>query len=182
MDNDRRSVLRGLAAASLALTYGPFARASMPGTPSPIRDAVADLRQLPITPVVANGALDRHFLHGVRMAANQHGVAQDTPFRIAGFDVGAYFRLHALLNEQRPRMLVGLTDDATATLLLDLARSANGRVIALQHFRAGTNDAATQWATALGYALGSRQSTPLLPPTAPAAGSDHAYVSFCCAL
>jgi hypothetical protein len=84
--------------------------------------------------------------------------------------------LGELLARQSETLLVGLLDDASATLVLDLVRSCGGRVLAVEHHR--VDGAAADWAQALGRSLASSQ---VMNTTTAAAGKE-ARVSFSCVI
>ena len=148
MSNDRRFVLKGLAAAGL-LAAMPWAQAS---AAAPLADAgVADTATR-VTPLVSGSALDAAFLAGVRNAMGQPAGRLVTP-PLQGLEASTYQQLNALLNDDTPTLLVGLLDDAAAILVLDLVRSAGGRVLSAEPHRIGQDSAGQQRAGALGQAL-----------------------------
>ena len=148
MSNDRRFVLKGLAAAGL-LAAMPWAQAS---AAAPLADAgVADTATR-VTPLVSGGALDAAFLAGVRQATAQPAGSLVTQ-PLQGLEASTYQQLNALLNDDTPTLLVGLLDDAAAILVLDLVRSAGGRVLSAEPHRIGQDSAGQQRAGALGQAL-----------------------------
>lgn len=150
MSNDRRFVLKGLAAAGL-LAAMPWAQASTSAA-APLADAgVADAATR-VTPLVSGGALDAAFLAGVRQATAQPASRLVTP-PLQGLEASTYQQLNALLNDDTPTLLVGLLDDAAAILVLDLVRSAGGRVLSAEPHRIGQDSAGQQRAGALGQAL-----------------------------
>lgn len=148
MSNDRRLVLKGLAAAGL-LAAMPWAQAS---AAAPLADAgVADAATR-VTPLVSGGALDAAFLAGVRQATAQPAGSLVTQ-PLQGLEASTYQQLNALLNDDTPTLLVGLLDDAAAILVLDLVRSAGGRVLSVEQHRIGQDSTGQQRAGALGQAL-----------------------------
>lgn len=172
MSMDRRSVLKSLAAAGLAISGVPLAaRAADRATAAPLAAAAAGA--LPVTPLVSGSALDTAFVAGVQQAAGTTGTAARA---LQGLDASTYTKLDALLHDDTPTLLVGLLDDAAATLVIDLVRSAGGRVLAVEHHRAGQDAAAHQWASTLGQALAAGAATPV------AAAQGTAYVSLRCVI
>ena len=147
MSTDRRFVLKGLAAAGLMAAM-PWAQASTSAA-TPLADAAAAAR---VTPLVSGGALDAAFLAGVRNAIGQPAGALVNP-PLQGLAAATYQQLDKLLNDDTPTLLVGLLDDAAATLVLDLVRSAGGRVLSVEHHRIGQGSAGQQRAGELGQAL-----------------------------
>lgn len=148
MSNDRRLVLKGLAAAGL-LAAMPWAQAS---AAAPLADAgVADTATR-VTPLVSGSALDAAFLAGVRQATAQPAGSLVTQ-PLQGLEASTYQQLNALLNDDTPTLLVGLLDDAAAILVLDLVRSAGGRVRSVEQHRIGQDSTGQQRAGALGQAL-----------------------------
>ena len=71
---------------------------------------------------------------------------------------------------------LGLLDDASATLVLDLVRSSGGRVLAVENHR--VDSAAADWARALGQSLVSGQAM----NTPAAVAGNEARVSFRCVI
>ena len=69
-----------------------------------------------------------------------------------GLDAATYQQLDALLNDDTQTLLVGLLDDAAATLVLDLVRSAGGSVLSVEHHRIGAGSVDQQRASELGWA------------------------------
>ena len=167
MQTDRRSLLKGLAAAGLAVSGMGLAQATtvLTGKPAASADVLA------VTSALRSSALDAAFVAGVQSTAR--GAAHTG---LQGLDSAAFNQLGELLADGKETMLVGLLDDASATLVLDLVRSAGGRVLAVESHR--VDSAAADWAKALGQSLtaGQPQST-----TAATAGNE-ARVSFCCVI
>lgn len=150
MSNDRRFVLKGLAAAGL-LAAMPWAQASTRAA-APLSDAgVADAATR-VTPLVSGGALDAAFLAGVRNGLGQPAATLVNP-PLQGLEAATYQQLNLLLNDDTPTLLVGLLDDAAATLVLDLVRSAGGRVLSAEPHRIGQDSIGQQRAGELGQAL-----------------------------
>lgn len=150
MSNDRRFVLKGLAAAGL-LAAMPWAQANTSAV-TPLAGAATADAAARVTPLVSGGALDAAFLAGVRNAVGQPAGALVNP-PLQGLEAATYQQLNALLNDDTPTLLVGLLDDAAAILVLDLVRSAGGRVLSVEHHRIGQDSAGQQQAGALGQAL-----------------------------
>ena len=150
MSNDRRFVLKGLAAAGL-LAAMPWAQASTSAA-APLADATMADAAARVTPLVSGGALDAAFLAGVRNAAAKPAGALVNP-PLQGLEAATYQQLDRLLNDDTPTLLVGLLDDAAAVLVLDLVRSAGGRVLSVEHHRIGAGSVGQQQAGALGQSL-----------------------------
>ena len=150
MSNDRRFVLKGLAAASLMAAM-PWAQAGSRAA-APLADATVAEAATRVTPLVSGGAFDAAFLAGVRQAVGQPAGALVHP-PLQGLEASTYQQLNALLNDDQPTLLVGLLDDAAATLVLDLVRSAGGRVLSVEHHRMGQGSVGQQLAGELGQAL-----------------------------
>lgn len=171
MSTDRRSILKGLAAAGLVMAGMPWAQAK------PVADLPAGApAPSSVTSLVSGSALDAAFLSGVRQGAQGegHGLAAQP---LKGLEAGTYAQLNRLLQDGEPTLLVGLLDDAAATLVLDLVRSHGGRVLAMQTHRVGAD--AAPWAQALGQAL---VSPPNQAPVAPTAHAGRTYVSLSCVI
>lgn len=175
---DRRMVLKGLAAAGLAMTGMSWASAAT----SPALGAAAGVpagAALNVTSLVSGAALDNAFVQGVQTAVSGQAAAQWSGQRLQGLDAATFQRLNALLHDDTPTLLVGLVDDASATLVLDLVRSAGGRVLQAQHHRVGRGPVAQQWAQQLGHTLASGK-TAELGNAADVGGT--AYVSLSCVI
>jgi hypothetical protein len=180
MSIDRRSVLKALAAAGLAVVGVPLAQAAPWDTV--VEAGGAAVEPLMLTSLVSGTALDAPFLAGVQeRVGNQAGHAALTSQRLHGLEASTFTRLDTWLHDGTPTRLVGLVDDATATLVLDLVRSAGGRVMHSQHHWIGKDKAAAQWAQALGRALVTADTAPPVLSVA-ADPQGHAYVSFSCVI
>ena len=155
MSTDRRFVLKGLAAAGLVAAM-PWARAGSSAA-APIAAATTASR---VTPLVSGSALDAAFLAGVQQAIGKTGAGAAGNPPLHGLDAATYQQLNALLNDDQPTLLVGLLDDAAATLVLDLVRSAGGRVLSVEHHRIGSGSAGQQRASELGQALVAGTAAP----------------------
>lgn len=177
MYSDRRFLLKSLAATGLAISgvgWGAWAQATplagLPSGAAPM-DAAADVLALTsgLPASAGAGVLDSAFITGVRSAAQtvRHTALQ-------GLDSAPFQRLGQLLGDERSTLLVGLLDDASATLVLDLVRSAGGRVLSEQTHRIDGDAAA--WTQALGQALALGQPV----PAAPMAAGATARVAFRC--
>lgn len=167
MQTDRRTLLKGLAAAGLAVSGIGWAQAAAAKASA----TAAATEVLAVTTGLQGSALDAAFVTGVQSAARH---ASHTGLQ--GLDSAAFTQLGSLLVDGQDTLLVGLLDDASATLVLDLVRSAGGRVLATEHHRVAHN--AADWAQHLGQSLASGQP---FTPTTPAAGHE-ARVSFRCVI
>ena len=166
MQTDRRSLLKGLAAAGLAVSGMGLAQAATVLTAKPA--AATDV--LAVTSALRSSALDAAFVAGVQSTAR--GAAHTG---LQGLDSAAFNQLGELLADGKETVLVGLLDDASATLVLDLVRSAGGRVLAVENHR--VDSAAADWAKALGQSLTAGQ-----PLSTTAAAGNEARVSFRCVI
>lgn len=173
MRTDRRSILKGLAAAGLAMATLPWAQASVPVA------GAAATALTHVTALVSGSALDAAFMAGVRQAVNAPAGQTLSAQPLNGLDSAAFGQLGKLLNDGRDTLLVALIDDASAAIVLELVRSAGGRVLSMQHHRSGQDGAATQWAQTLGHSL-LAASAPA--PDAPASAQARAYVSLSCVI
>lgn len=117
MSVDRRFVLKSMVLGGAA---GVVLSRSMPvlGAPPLSRSAIH-----PALALVGSGVAEAAFLQGARAAAG-------TQLRVQQMDPGPGFMLdfEQRLRTGRPLRVIGLLDDAAATLVLDLARSAGARV------------------------------------------------------
>ncbi len=168
MQADRRSLLKALTAAGLAVSGIGWAQAA---TSAAGRTATRPAEVLAVTSSMHASALDKAFVAGVQSTSRNvvHTGLQ-------GLDSAAFKQLGELLTDSQETLLVGLLDDASATLVLDLVRSSGGRVLAVEHHR--VDGAAADWAQALGRSLASSQ---VMNTTTAAAGKE-ARVSFSCVI
>lgn len=134
MHTNRRAFLQTLTAAGFALTGMGLAQAST-GKPA----AAAGQEVLAITSATHGHALEAAFVQGAQSVA-----ARVQHSQLLGFDSASFQQLHTMLHDQQDTLLVGLLDDASATLVLDLVRSAGGRVLSEEHHRIAAD--ATGWA------------------------------------
>lgn len=131
MNVERRLVLKGLALSSLvgvAMSSTGLAMAnSVLGAPA--RPA------LPTLALVSNEVAESVFLQGVNASpAGKQVKVQRTDLSL-DFILGFEQRLRS----GQPQRIIGLVDDASAALIIDLARSAGARVQWLGQHRATTN-------------------------------------------
>lgn len=174
MHSDRRLLLKGLAAAGLAVSSASWAQlasaAQSPAQAAPAATQEGAANVLALTSALSASALDAAFISGVRSAAQtvSHTALQS-------LDSAPFQRLGQMLADGRSTVLVGLLDNATATLVLDMVRFSGGRVLSEQthHIDVG----ATDWAHDLGQALAMGQTC--AAPTAAAAGAST-HVAFRC--
>ena len=168
MQTDRRSLLKGLAAAGLTVAGMGWAQAATSAPTAGATSATASDSLLALTSAGQGCALEQAFVAGVQSA---RGNAVHTSLQ--GLDSAAFNRLDQLLTDSQDTLLVGLLDDASATLVLDLVRSAGGRVLQEQQHR--VDGSASAWAHNLGQSLACGQ-----PIAATATAGTQARVSFRC--
>lgn len=178
MSTDRRSILKGLAAAGLMMVGMPWAQAtSAPGA----QTAGLTGNALPgVTSLVSGSALDAAFLAGVQQGVNAPAGQTLSAQPLQGLDAATFGQLNKLLSDGNDTLLVGLIDDASAAIVIELVRSAGGRVLSLQHHRVGEGSAGAQWAQALGQSLVATASP--ATPSAPQSAQGSAYVSLSCVI
>ena len=174
MTTDRRSILKGLASAGLVMATMPWAQAK-PSSGTPGRAVHGD-GPPHVTALVSGSALDAAFMAGVRQAIDTPSGQGLSAQPLQGLDAATFARLNRLLNDDNATLLVGLIDDASAAVVIDLVRSAGGRMLSVQHHRVGQDAGATQWARLLGQALAATQAA----PDAPNHTAGTAYVSLSC--
>lgn len=177
MSSDRRTVLKGLAAAGLVVAGVRWAQAAGAQTAG----ETDDKGTLPtVTSLVSGSALDAAFLAGVKQAVNAPAGQTQSTESLQGLAVASFKRLNALLGDGEATLLVGLIDDASAALVLDLVRSAGGRVLSVQYHRLGQDTAAARWAQSLGQSLVGDTAPVALD--APTEAQGTAYVSLRCVI
>lgn len=167
MQTDRRSLLKGLTAAGLAVSGMGLAQvaSALTGKTAASSDVLA------VTSSLHGSTLDAAFVAGVQ------GSARDAAHTsLQGLDGTAFKQLGELLADGQETLLVGLLDDASATLVLDLVRSAGGRVLAVENHR--VDGTAVDWARSLGKSLASGQAM----NTPAAVAGNEARVSFRCVI
>lgn len=115
MNVTRRFVLKGFALSSIAgLTMGSSVRALAGTTAAPTASGAVK----PVLALVNKGAASSVFLHGAMAAGLRLQV------RTVGPDLGFMLDLERELRHSQLMRVIGLLDDASATLLVDMARSA----------------------------------------------------------
>lgn len=119
MNVNRRFVIKSLALSSIAgVAIGSPVRA-LAGT----IDASADGAAVkPVRALVNQGAAESVFLHGA-MAVEPRLQAHRV-----GIDLGFMLNFEHQLRSNQPMRVIGLLDDTSATLIVDMARSAGARV------------------------------------------------------
>lgn len=171
MNTDRRSLLKGIAVAGMVIPGMHWAYAlpvdmGQQGLSWPIE----------VTALTSDAGIDEAFLSGVRMAAKAGG-RRTTELPLKNLDTATYSKLHRLLGDAQTTLLVGLLNDAAATLTLDLVRSHGGRVLSVQEHRIAID--ADPWAASLGQALVSHPTESRANP-ASMAEAGRAFVSLSC--
>lgn len=117
---ERRSLLKGMALGGLA---GVVMGSSGLSLANSVLGRTAP-GQLPVLALVGTGAAGAAFVQGLE-ASPAAAQVQVLP---ANLQLQALLQLQQRLAGGRPQRLIGLLDDASATLLVDLARSAGARV------------------------------------------------------
>lgn len=186
MNAKRREVLKSIAAAGVAAPIaaaahaGDGARSGSPGAASPHRQRVL--------PVTAGHPLDAAFVRGVERATAGTTATLLPPHAIGDRNPAALTALRASAAGEATA-IVGLTDSATAMLVLDRIRDAGGSVLAMSHHRLSAEAGAAGWAARIGeLAVAQAHSQPALLAGAAddgAAGTAYApdgisYMSFTC--
>lgn len=171
MQADRRSLLKGLTAAGLAVSGIGWAQTATSAEDRTVCTATRCTQVLALTSSMHASALDTAFAAGVQ-GASRNAVHTG----LQGLDSAAFNQLGELLADGQETLLVGLLDDASATLVLDLVRSCGGRVLAMEHHR--VDGAAAGWARALGQSLASGQAMNI----STAVTGNEARVSFSCVI
>lgn len=192
----RRDLLKSIAAAGvlapvMASVGAPAMAAAATGNrprQGPANDGTLLRRALPVT--TGHEGLDAAFVQGVTAAARRSATFM-LPTQIIGeLDPKALAALRRVAAGQ-PTIVVGLTDTATAMLVLDQVRSASGGVLAMTHHRLANEADSAVWASGIGEQAFNHAFRPpvLLAGSADdgAAGAFHlaggvACVSFTCTL
>lgn len=118
MSVDRRFVLKGMALGSLAgLTMGAY----LPSLAATHAAAGGNAAR-PVLALVSQGGRESAFVQGARAAGTALQVQQ------VDSSLGLMLSLEQQLRSGKPMHVMGLLDDASAALVIDLARSAGARV------------------------------------------------------
>ncbi len=119
MNTDRRSLLKAMTLGSLATIaagHSGFALARSAATTS--------VSTVPTLALVGAAVADSGFLRGIAASP----AASVVRAKHAGLGVDFILELEQRLQSGQSQRVIGLTDDASATLIVDLARSAGARV------------------------------------------------------
>lgn len=120
MSVNRRFVLKGMALSSAAaLALGGSAQALASVATAPASRAPAS----PALVLVNGGAAESDFLHGAKAALGSQVQVQRV-----GSDLAFMLDFERQLRTGQPMRVIGLLDDASAALVVDMARSAGARV------------------------------------------------------
>lgn len=120
MSVNRRFVLKGMALGSMAgLAMGSWVGALAGTTAGP----TANLAGRPILALINEGVAESVFVHGAMAASGSRLRVQRV-----GHDLGFMLNFERQLRGGQPLRVIGLLDDASATLVVDMARSAGARV------------------------------------------------------
>ncbi|QJD59087.1 hypothetical protein HG264_09275 [Pseudomonas sp. gcc21] len=120
MSVNRRFVLKGMALGSAAaLTLGGPAQAFAGRAAAPVGSAIA----MPALVLVNGGAAEADFLHGAGTALGSQMHVQRV-----GSDLAFIMDFERQLRSAQPMRVIGLLDDASAALVVDVARSAGARI------------------------------------------------------
>jgi len=168
MTTDRRDVLKGLMAAGLLVSTPSWARSIWPAGDAA---STAPAQPLAVSTLVSGATLDSAFLAGVNDALQADALKVSATHHLNHLGAEVFNHLNAQLNDGEPGLLVGLLDDASAVLVLDLLRSAGARVLSVQHHRVASGEDASAWARALGQSLVSSDPAPLASAEVPAIGA-----------
>lgn len=123
---NRRFVLKGMALSGMA---GLALSNAVPGLANPLPAAsTPSAAHRPVIALSVRGAAETLFLQGAEAALGQT-VSVHRP----GQDLSSLLALERQLQNSQPVRVIGLLDDASATLTLDIARSAGARIQWLGH-------------------------------------------------
>lgn len=149
MDVNRRAFLKGLALSGLAAATPGFASSSI------LADKTHALKggaHLPIIALIHDSAGESAFLAGLR-SAQQPQRSHDS-LRVQRCDRGLDFlqSLHTLLHSGKPAQIIGLVDDASGAIIVNMARPAAARLYWLgQHAVSGGQSRHTLLAAEAGH-------------------------------
>jgi hypothetical protein len=187
MNSMRREVLKSIAAASVAIP----AAASVPASAAGLhRTGAAASGTARVLPVIAGLPLDAAFVRGV-ITASERSAATVAPTQSIGKLDSAAIAALTVASDGRPTTIVGLTDSATAMLVLGHMRSKNATVVAMTHHRLAHEANAAAWAARIGELAVAQALSPaaLLAGAADdgAAGAAYvpdgiSYMSFTCVI
>ena len=125
MDTNRRTFLKGVALTGLAV--------ATPGFPSGniLSNRINSLKgdaKLPLIALIQDSPDESAFLTGIRCAQQQQRSNDPITVQRCERELGFLQSLHALLHSGERTQIVGLVDDASAAIIVDLARSAGVRM------------------------------------------------------
>lgn len=129
MNVKRRSLLKGMALGGLA-----GAAMASAGLASAM-NAASTRPALPILALVNGAAAESAFIHGL----NASPAAKLLKVQRTDMDLNFMLGLEQRLRSGQPQRIIGLVDDASAALIVDLARSAGARVQWLGQHSASAN-------------------------------------------
>lgn len=113
----RRFVLKGMALSSLAMTSSVGALVGSNAGPT------AKVTDRPILALINEGVAESVFLRGAMAASGSRLQVQTV-----GRDLGFMLNFEHQLRSVQPMRVIGLLDDASAVLVVDMARSSGARV------------------------------------------------------
>lgn len=160
MNLSRRNILKGMVA---------LGSASALALATPLW-ASAFTRNRSIHLIVANDIVGQSFLTG----ANTVQATQIQSVLVSETSMQFLQKYQALLNNGKGKQIFGLVDDANAVLIMDLARSANARVLWQKDHIVQSTTSAKQ----LGLGLVSNDQTTLDSASADRTAFNKHYVSF----
>lgn len=177
----RRELLKSLAAAGVAVPAAAHA-----AIPAAAVAATATATPRRVLPVLAGTALDAAFLAGVDAAAARSAATLLPAHALGAFDAAALAALAPAADG--PTAIVGLTDSASALLVIDRVRAAGGRIVDMTHHRLASEADAARWAAGLGeLAVAQAAAAPQRAADDGAAGAAFvaggvSYMSFTCVI
>ena len=172
MNLNRRVVLKSMAASGLTC----WATYPMHAVAAAARPLAGWSAYAPSLVVVTADTTGEDFLRGVIAAGGRRPHVMTV-----GRDLGLLLDFERRLRSRSTRV-VGLLDDAAATLAVDMARSAGARLRWLRHHIAATSNVGQTegWASRVGYLLASPASYVAAASRTPSPGTvlEGSFVSF----
>ena len=168
MNVNRRSLLKGMA-------VGGLAGAAMASSGLSMAASALGSKAAPTLALVSGEVAESAFLQGLSASP----VASQIKVQRTDLNLDFMLSLEKSLRSGKPQRIIGLVDDASATLIVDMARSAGARIHWLDQHNA-RNAASEQWASTLGYSLASLGNASAKAPqiNSRPASLTGTYVSF----
>ncbi|MCO6441295.1 MAG: Tat pathway signal protein [Nitrococcus mobilis] len=154
MNASRRAFLKGVALTGFAVAAPGFASGNILSDKS---NSLKGGANLPIVALINRLSKESAFLTGIRRAQRQQRSNDAITVQRCDRGLGFLQSLQTLLHSGKPTHIVGLVDDASAAVIVDLARSAGVHLYWLGHHAVSAGESRHNiLATDSGYGCGLR--------------------------